>query len=85
MRKRILPKEMLIFYKDIARKRIGKMRLQIDCEFQQTAIKKSNKEFDVGMYSTDLRSGKAFAAEQKIRELKKLLLRGKCVQKSFNK
>ena len=46
------------------------MRLQIDCEFPQTAIKKSNKEFDVDMYSTDLRSGKAFAAEQKIRELK---------------
>ena len=49
---------------------MGKMRLQIDCEFPQTAIKKSNKEFDVDMYSTDLRSGKAFAAEQKIRELK---------------
>ena len=61
------------------------MRLQTDREFQQTAIKKLNKEFDVDMYSTNLRDGKAFAAEQKIRELKKLLLRSKRVQKSFSK
>ena len=61
------------------------MLLQTDHEFQQTAIKKLNKEFDVDMYSTNLRDGKAFAAEQKIRELKKLLLRNKCVQKSFSK
>ena len=33
------------------------------------------------MYSIHLRGGKAFAAEQKIRELKKLLLRGKCIEK----
>ena len=37
------------------------------------------------MYSTNLRDGKAFAAERKIRELKKLLLRSKRVQKSFSK
>ena len=61
------------------------MRLQTDREFQQTAIKKLNKEFDVNMYSTNLRDGKAFAAERKIRELKKLLLRSKRVQKSFSK
>ena len=47
------------------------MRLQTDGEFQQTAIKKLNKKFDVDMYSTNLRGGKSFAAEQKIRELKK--------------
>ena len=64
---------------------MSKMRLQTDCEFQQTAIKKLNKEFDVDMYSTNLRDGKAFAAERKIRELKKLLLRSKHVQKSFSK
>ena len=29
------------------------------------------------MFSTKVRGGKAFAAEQKIRELKKLLLKGK--------
>ena len=33
------------------------------------------------MYSTHLRGGKAFAAEQKIRELKKLLLRSKCIER----
>ena len=81
MKKRsVLPKKMLIFYKDILKKRMGKMRLQTDCEFQQTVIKKLNKEFDVDMYSTNLKGGKAFAAEQKIRELKKLLLRSKSVQ-----
>ena len=36
------------------------------------------------MYITNLRGGKAFAAEQKIRELKTLLLRSKRVQKSFS-
>ena len=39
------------------------MRLQTDREFQQTTTKKLSKEFDVDMYSTNLRSGKAFAAE----------------------
>ena len=33
------------------------------------------------MYSTNLRDGKAFAAEQKIRELKKTLLRSKRMEK----
>ena len=39
------------------------MRLQTDREFQQRTIKKLNKEFDVDMYSTNLRGGKVFAAE----------------------
>ena len=33
------------------------------------------------MYSTNLRDGKTFAAEQKIRELKKTLLRSKRMKK----
>ena len=49
---------------------MGKIRLQSEREFQQIAIKKLNKEFVFDMNSTNLRSGKAFAAEQKIRELK---------------
>ena len=57
------------------------MRLQTDQEFQQTNIKKLNKEYDVEVYSTKLRGGKAFAAEQKICERKKLLLRSKRIQK----
>ena len=50
------------------------MRLQMDLEFQQNSIKKLNEENDVEMYSSKIRGGKAFAAEQKIEELKKLLL-----------
>ena len=75
----------MIFYNDISKKRTGRMRLQIDREFQQTNFKKLNKEFDVDMHSTNLRGGKAFAAEQKIHELKKLLLRSKCIKKSLGK
>ena len=37
------------------------------------------------MYSTHLRGGKAFAAEQKIHELKKYLLRSKRIEKCKGK
>ena len=47
------------------------MTLQTDLEFKQNAIKKLNKEFDVEMFHSKVRGGKAFAAEQKIKELKK--------------
>ena len=46
------------------------MKLQVDQEFQQLEIKDLNKEHNVEMFSTSLRGGKAFAAEQKIRELR---------------
>ena len=46
------------------------MRLQVDQEFQQVGIKDLNDLNNVHMFSTSLRGGKAFAAEQKIRELK---------------
>ena len=81
----LLAKKMVIFYQEIAEKRMGRMRLQTDREFQQMDIKKLNKEFDVDMYSTNLRSGKPFAAEQKIREWKKLLLRSKRIKKLLGK
>ena len=72
MKKRtLLRKKMEIFYQEIKNKRKGKMKLQTDQEFQQNEIKKLNKKYDVEMFSTRLRGGKAFAAEQKIRELKK--------------
>ena len=48
------------------------MRLQTDLEFQQNAIKKLNEENNVEMYSTKVREGKAFSAEQKICEFKKI-------------
>ena len=44
------------------------MRLQTDLEFLQTEIKKLNEKYNVNMFSTKLRGGKAFSAEQKIRE-----------------
>ena len=72
MKKRtLLRKKMEIFYQEIKNKRKGKMKLQTDQEFQQNEIKKLNKKYDVEMFSTRRRGGKAFAAEQKIRELKK--------------
>ena len=46
------------------------MKLQVDQEFQQLKIKDLNKQNNVKMFSTSPRGGKAFAAEQKIRELK---------------
>ena len=46
------------------------MKLQVDQEFQQVRTKDLNKQKNVEMFSTSLRRGKAFAAEQKNRELK---------------
>ena len=46
------------------------MRLQVDIEFQQVKIKHLNDENNVEVFTTSARGGKAFAAEQKIRELK---------------
>ena len=59
------------FYYQIESKRKGKeMKLQVDQEFQQQKIKDLNEKNNVKMFSTSLRGGKAFAAKQKIRELK---------------
>ena len=44
------------------------MRLQTNLEFLQNEIKKLNKKYNINMFSTELRRGKAFAAEQKIRQ-----------------
>ena len=82
-----LKRKMEIFYQEVDQKRKEKMlRLQTDLEFQQNEIKKLNKKYNVEMFSTCLRGGKAFAAEQKIREFKKLLLNVKTFyQKSKTK
>ena len=62
---------MKIFYDEIKNKRSKKtVRLQGDNEFQQVKIKDLNDENNVEMFTTSVRGGKAFAAEQKIRELK---------------
>ena len=82
MKKRnLLKKKMELFYEEVESKRKGEMRLQTDLEFQQNEIKKLNKKYDVEMFITRVRGGKAFAAEQKIREFKKLLLNIKSLYK----
>ena len=59
------------FYEQVKDKRKGKeMKLQVDQELQQQKIKDLNKQNNVKIFSTSLRGGKAFAAEQKIGKLK---------------
>ena len=78
MKKRnILKKKMEEFYEEVSQKRKEIMRLQTDLEFQQNEIKKLNRKYKVEMFSTHVRGVKAFAAEQKIREFKKILLKVK--------
>ena len=72
----LLLKKSRLFYQDIGKKRTGGMRLQSDLEFKQNQILTLNNEwFNVEMFHTRLKGGKAFAAEQKIREFKELLLK----------
>ena len=62
---------MKLFYDEVRAKRKGKrMRLQVDNEFQQIKIKSLNDENNVEIFTSSLRAGKAFSAEQKLRELK---------------
>ena len=46
------------------------MRLEVDNEFQQVKLKDLNEAHNAEMFTTSVRGGKAFVAEQKIRELK---------------
>ena len=87
MKKRhLLKKKMELFNEEINNKRSNEtMRLQTDLEFQQNEIKKLNKKHNIEMFSTRVRGGKAFAAEQKIREFKKLLLKTKNLYKKEKK
>ena len=61
------------------------MRLQTDLEFKQNKIKKLNEQYSVEMFHSKVRGGKAFAAELKIREFKKLLLKSKQFEKDKEK
>ena len=78
----LLIKKLRLFYQGIDKKR---MRLQTDLEFEQNQILKLNNKFNVEMFHTWLRGGKAFSAEQKIREFKKFLLRSKHLEKQRGK
>ena len=55
------------------------MKLQV--EFQQNEIKRLNRKYNGEMFSSRVRRGKAYAAEEKIREFKKLLFKSKKVHK----
>ena len=73
MKKRTLLKRKLEqLYKDISkkRKRYQEIRLQTDQEFQQDKIKRLNASNNITMFTTKIRGGKVFAAEQKIRHFK---------------
>ena len=85
--KKNLAKKMEEFYSEIDFKRVKneKMRLQVDLEFQQNKIKKINQKYNVEMFSTKNRGGKAYVAEQKIREFKKILFRIKKTYKRLKK
>ena len=87
MKKRnLLKNKMELFYEEVKNKiKDKKMRLQTDLEFQQNDIKRLNKKYDVDIFSTKIRGGKAFAAEQKLREFKKLLLKTKDLYKKSKK
>ena len=71
-RKQLL-KYLNIFCVDIKNKRNMRqsMRLQTDNEFQQVKIKYLNDKYNDAMFTTNVRGGKSFAAEQKITELRK--------------
>ena len=61
---------MKLFYNEVQKIKNKPMRLQVDNEFQQLKIQDLYNENNVEMFTTSIRRGKAFAAEQKIRELK---------------
>ena len=58
---------MKLLFDEVRHKRT---RLQVDNEFQQVRLKDLNDQNNVEMFTTSVRGGKAFAAGQKIRELK---------------
>ena len=53
------------------------MKPQTDLEARQNEIKKLNKKYNIEMFSGRVRGKKAYVAEQKIREFKKLLFQSK--------
>ena len=55
------------------------MRLQVHNEFQQVKTKDSNDKYNVTMLTTSIRDGKAFAAQQKIMEIKSRIAKLKAI------
>ena len=69
-RKQIVQKMALLYDEGKNKRKIKPMWLQVDNEFQHIKLKDLNEAHNVEMFATSVRRGKAFAAEQKIRELK---------------
>ena len=77
--KHLLTQKLNVFYRDIEPlqqiiNNDGKRRLQTDLEFQQNEIKRLNEKCNTEMFSSQVHGGKAYIAEQKIRELKKNII-----------
>ena len=76
MKKRsLLAKKMEQFYEETETKRDSKE------QFRQREIQKLDQKYNFLMFHTKMRGGKAFAAEQKIREFKKILQKSKRIHK----
>ena len=64
-------KKLEQFYIDVQHKMKNRpVRLQVDNEIKQVTKKDLNDKFNSTMFTTSLRGGKVFPAEQKVRELK---------------
>ena len=60
------------------------MRLETDLKFQQNEIKRLNEKYNVEMFTSRVRGGKAYTVEQKIREFKKLCSKARKPQGNFH-
>ena len=77
---------MEFFCKEVEeKKKSQKTRLHTDQEFKQKKIFELNKKYNVDIFSTVVRGGKAFPAEQKLKELKKRIFRLKAFKKKISK
>ena len=59
-------------------------QLQVDNEFLQIKIKYLNDKYNVTMFTTSIRGGKAFATEQKIREFKSSIAKLEVIFGKYN-
>ena len=74
--RKLIAEKLAKFYKEFEGKRKNKRTsLQTDLKFKQKKIFDFNKKYNIEMFSTAVRGGKAFAAEQKIRELEKRIFK----------
>ena len=74
-----------IFYKKVEGKRkVKKLRLQTNQEFKENKILDLNKKYNVDMFLTAIRGGRAFAVEQKLRELEKRFFSLKAMEKRLS-